>query len=134
MRELRWVSAVVAATWLSPCASAQQGVAGAIPAPASALAPALSDSAAPEATIADDPTDGVNWRDRVAAAQRRHAEWVACVAAKRPDCEEAPAAPDPMDALLNDDTLVNGDVVSTATGFKVFRGQSSAPHSLADFQ
>jgi hypothetical protein len=39
-----------------------------------------------------------------------------------------------MDALLNDETLVNGDIVSTPKGLKVFRGQPAVPHSLADFQ
>jgi hypothetical protein len=37
-----------------------------------------------------------------------------------------------MEPLLNDDTLVNGDVVSTPSGLKVFRGQATVPHSLAD--
>jgi hypothetical protein len=81
----------------------------------------------------DDFTDCVNWPDRVTAALRRHADWAACVAAKRPDCSEAPV-PDLMDPLLNDETLVNGDIVSTPNGLKVFRGQSTVPHSLADFQ
>jgi hypothetical protein len=70
---------------------------------------------------------------RVAAARQRHADWAACIAAKWPDCSDAPA-PGPMDPLLNDDTLVNGDMVSTPNGLKVFRGQSTVPHSLADFQ
>jgi ribosome-associated protein YbcJ (S4-like RNA binding protein) len=39
-----------------------------------------------------------------------------------------------MDALLNDETLVNGDIVSTRKGLKVFHGQSNVPHSLADFE
>jgi hypothetical protein len=39
-----------------------------------------------------------------------------------------------MEPLLNDETLVNGDIISTPNGFKVFRGQSTVPHSLADFQ
>ena len=39
-----------------------------------------------------------------------------------------------MDALLNDETLVDGDIVSTPNGFKVFRGRPTVPHSLADFQ
>jgi hypothetical protein len=39
-----------------------------------------------------------------------------------------------MEPLLNDDTLVNCDIVSTRSGLKVFRGQATVPHSLADFQ
>ena len=72
----------------------------------------------------------------MAAARQRHADWAACVAAKEPDCSDsdAPSAPDPMEPLLNDDTLVNGDVVSTPKGLKVFRGQSTVPHALTDFQ
>ena len=79
------------------------------------------------------PPTSANWRARVAAARQRHADWGACVAAKGRNCSEAPV-PDPMEPLLNDDTLVNGDIVSTPNGFKVFRGQATIPHSLADFQ
>jgi hypothetical protein len=134
MREQRWASAVFALTWLAGAASAQQSVPGALPSPASALPPA--DAAAPNTAESDDPTDDVNWRDRVAAAKRRHSEWAACVAARQPGCSDsdAPLAPDPMEPLLNDETLVNGDIVSTPSGLKVFRGQSTIPHSLADFQ
>jgi hypothetical protein len=133
MRERRWASAAIALTWLVESAGAQQTTPGAIASPAPILAPAPADSAAPEAIVNDDPTDGVNWRDRVAAARQRHADWAACVAAKGRNCSDAPV-PNPMDPLLNDDTLVNGDIVSTPNGFKVFRGQSTVPHSLADFQ
>jgi hypothetical protein len=133
MREQRWASAVFALTWLVEGAGAQQSVSSAIPSPAPILAPAPADSAAPEAPVNDDPTDGVNWRDRVAAARQRHADWGACVAAKGRNCSDAPV-PNPMDPLLNDDTLVNGDIVSTPKGLKVFRGQASVPHSMADFQ
>ena len=133
MRERRWASAVIALTWLVESAGAQQTTPGAIASPAPILAPAPADSAAPEAIVNDDPTDGVNWRDRVAAARQRHADWAACVAAKGRNCSDAPV-PNPMDPLLNDDTLVKGDIVSTPNGLKVFRGQSTVPHSLADFQ
>ena len=40
---------------------------------------------------------------------------------------------DPMRALLNDDTLVRGDVVMTPDGLRSFVG-SRAPHSARDFQ
>ncbi len=133
MLNRRAAFAFIALTWLVGGACAQQTVPGAIPSPAPALVAAPEASATPEATINDDPTDSVNWRDRVTAARRRHADWAACVAAKRPDCSEAPV-PDPMDALLNDETLVNGDIVSTPKGLKVFRGQSAVPHSMSDFQ
>ena len=134
MLDRRAACAIVVLTWFVGRACAKQSHSGDAPSAPPVLAPALKVSVTPEAVISDDPTDGANWRDRVAAAQRRHAEWAACVAAKRPDCEEAPPAPDPMDALLNDETLVNGDIVSTPKGLKVFRGQATVPHSLADFQ
>jgi len=130
MPDWRAASAIIALTWLVDGASAQQRVSGATP-----LAPVLAPDGAttPEATVNDDPTDGADWRARVTAARQRHADWAACVAAKGRNCSEAPA-PDPMDALLNDETLINGDIVSTPTGFRVFRGQPTVPHSLADFQ
>jgi hypothetical protein len=133
MLDRRATSAFIALTWFVDGACAQQTVSGAIPSPTPVLAPAPDGAATPAATVNDDPTDSVNWRDRVTAARQRHADWVACVAAKGRDCSEAPV-PDPMDALVNDETLVNGDIVSTPNGLKVFRGQSTVPHSLADFQ
>lgn len=39
---------------------------------------------------------------------------------------------DPMEALLNDDTLVRGDVVMTTQGLRTFVG-SRAPHAMKDF-
>ena len=81
--------AFIALTWLVGGASAQQIGSGRRPVADPTLAPAPAGSAAPEAAGNDDPTDSVNWRDRVAAARRRHADWAACVAAKRRDCAEA---------------------------------------------
>jgi hypothetical protein len=133
MLDRRAASAIIALTWFVDGACAQQSVSGAVPWAAPALAPAPEGAATSEATVNDDPSDSVNWRDRVTAARRRHDDWAACVAAKGRNCSEAPV-PDPMDALLNDETLVNGDIVSTPNGLKVFRGQSTVPHSLADFQ
>jgi len=135
MLDRRAACAIVVLTWFVDGACAQESVMGPIPSATPGL-PASEASPTPEAKLGDDPTDSVNWQDRVAAARRRHADWVACVAAREPGCSdsESPPAPDPMDALLNDDTLVNGDIVSTAKGFKIFRGQSSVPHNLADFQ
>jgi hypothetical protein len=121
MLNWRAAPAVVALAWFVGGACAQPANSSAIP------------SATPEANASDDPTDSADWRARLTAARQRHADWVACVAAKGRNCSEAPV-PDPMDALLNDDTLVNGDVVSTPNGLKVFRGRSSVPHSLTDFQ
>ncbi|MDB5545451.1 MAG: hypothetical protein JWO64_2600 [Hyphomicrobiales bacterium] len=40
---------------------------------------------------------------------------------------------DPMRALLNDDTLMRGDVVMTPDGLRTFVG-SRAPHAARDFQ
>lgn len=121
MLNRRAAPAFIALAWFVGGACAQPAGSAAVP------------SAAPEASASDDPTDGADWRARLAAARQRHAAWAACVAAKRENCAPTPV-PDPMDALLNDDTLVNGDVVSTPNGLKVFRGQPTVPHSLADFQ
>jgi hypothetical protein len=133
MFDRRTVSAIFALMWFVGGAFAQQIVSGSIPSAAPVLAPAPEGPAAPEAIVNDDPTDSADWRARVSAARQRHADWAACVAAKEPGCTETPA-PDPMDPLLNDDTLVNGDIVSTPSGLKVFRGPATVPHSLADFQ
>jgi len=129
MFDRRAAPTFVTLAWLIGGASAQQANSGAVP----SAAPSPRVQATPEANVSDDPVDSVDWRARVAAARQRHADWAACVAAKGRHCSDAPA-PDPMDPLLNDDTLVNGDIVSTPQGFKVFRGQESTPHSMADFQ
>jgi hypothetical protein len=84
----------------------------------------------------DDPTGSPGWRDRIAAARERHAAWLACVSAKLSHCAPTPSEEreDPMERLLNDDTLRPRDIVSTPEGLKVFRGQAGAPHRLEDFQ
>jgi hypothetical protein len=133
MFDRRAAPVFIALMWLVGGACAQQTLSSAGPSAAPAPAQALEGAATPDATVNDDPTDGADWRDRVNAAKQRHADWAACVAAKEPGCTETPA-PDPMEPLLNDDTLVNGDIVSTPSGLKVFRGQATIPHSLADFQ
>jgi hypothetical protein len=90
--------------------------------------------AAPAAADGDDPTASGGWPERLRAARQRHADWLACIAANRPECSPRPApAPDPMQPLLDDDTLVKGDIVSTPQGLKVFRGGAGAPHSPSDF-
>ncbi len=133
MPDWRAAYAIVVLTWFVDGAGAQQSVPDAVPPAAPILAPAPEVPATRDATVNDDPTDSADWPARVNAARQRHADWAACVAAKGRHCSEAPA-PDPMDALLNDDTLINGDIVSTPNGLKVFRGQPTVPHSLADFQ
>ena len=98
---------------------------------------AASEGGAPSAPERrDDPTESPSWRDRVAAARERHAAWLACVSAKLSSCAPTPSEEreDPMERLLNDDTLRPGDIVSTPEGLKVFRGQAGAPHRLEDFQ
>jgi hypothetical protein len=121
--------------WLIEGACAQQTISGAT-APGTPLPPSVSQEApAFDADVNDDPTESAGWQDRVKVARQRHDDWLACVAARGRYCsQDQDSAPDPMDALLNDDTLVNGDIVSTPKGLKVFHGQSSAPHSLADFE
>jgi len=133
MLDRRAACAIVVLTWFVDGACAQQSVSDAVPSAPPVLAPAPEGRATPEATVNDDPIDSADWRARVTAARQRHADWAACVAAKGRHCSEAPV-PDPMAPLLNDDTLVKGDIVSTPNGLKVFRGQSTGPHSLADFQ
>ena len=127
----RTASALIVATWLIEGACAQQASSG-VPAAASP-SPTVAQTGAPEAGAEDDATRSADWRQRVDAARQRRGDWLACVAAKGRECSRAPT-PDPMDALLDDDTLVNGDVVSTPSGLKVFHGQPATPHSLADFQ
>ena len=132
MPGLRAACAAILVTWLVEGACAQQPIPG-----ASAAAPAPSpdseEAGAPDAGREDDPRQSADWRERVRAARQRHGDWLACVTAKGRQCSRAPA-PDPMELLLNDDTLVKGDIVSTPQGLKVFRGRSSAPHRPADFE
>jgi hypothetical protein len=119
--------------WLVEGACAQQTSSGAI-APGTPLLPSASQEApAFDADIKDDATESVDWQDRMKVARQRHDDWLACVAARGRNCSRE-SVPDPMDALLNDETLVNGDIVSTPKGLKIFRGQSTVPHSLADFE
>jgi hypothetical protein len=120
--------AILVLIWPVEGARAQEAVSRAAPSPPPSMA-----TPPPQADNNDNPTDGAGWRQRLEAARRRHADWLACIAAKWPDCSPTPA-PDPMEPLLNDQTLVKGDIVSTPHGLKVFRGQSTVPHSLTDFQ
>jgi hypothetical protein len=119
--------------WSIEAGHAQQTVPGPPASTKSLLPPASEETPAPQPEIKDNPTDSIDWHERVKAARQRHADWLACIAAKWPDCSPA-SAPDPMEPLLNDKTLVKGDIVSTPHGLKVFRGQSTVPHSLADFE
>jgi hypothetical protein len=79
------------------------------------------------------PAEDDDWKARVAADRARHSDWLACIAAKRRECATAGSA-DPMENLLNDETLADGDIVSTPDGLKVFHGQPNAPHNRADFR
>jgi hypothetical protein len=135
MPGLRTACALIVAMRLVEGACAQQVISTA---PAQAAAPpsaGVEETDAPEAGDQDDPTQSADWRERMRAARQSHDDWLACVLAMRFECSPKPAAaPDPMESLLNDDTLVNGDIVSTPKGLKVFRGQPTTPHSLADFE
>ncbi len=79
---------------------------GAVPSTAPSLSPASEEPPAFDADVKDDPTESVDWQDRVKVARQRHDDWLACVAARGRNCSQD-SAPDPMDALLNDETLVN---------------------------
>jgi hypothetical protein len=97
-------------------------------------APSIESSSPPAAQAVDDQRrDTPSWDAEVAAARAVHDDWLACVRAKRFKCDDK-SKPDPMAALLNDDTLVSGDVVVTPQGPKVFRGQPQTPHRREDFQ
>jgi hypothetical protein len=76
------------------------------------------------------PSEG---QTQIEAARQRHAEWLSCVLTRRLKCNKESVS-GPMDTLLNDETLVVGDVVSTPHGLKVFRGPSQIPHRWDDFQ
>ena len=134
IRDLRAASAFVAVMCVAHFACAQQtlsdvsAAAGLPPSHAQGEASVASESAE------DKPTEGADdWQQRIAAARRQHDDWLACVAARGLKCPQTPA-PDPMEALLNDGTLVNGDIVSTPKGLRVFRGQHNVPHNWADFR
>jgi hypothetical protein len=124
---------VIVTAWLLEGACAQETISIATMSTTSPLPPASAETSAFQADAGDNPTDSIDWHERVKAARQRHADWLACIAAKWLDCSPAPA-PDPMEPLLNDKTLVKGDIVSTAHGLRVFHGQSNVPHSLADFE
>ncbi len=126
----RLIFATLALLSLPVGASAQEATA--LPGPA---APAFH----PQADVAvanpdSSPTpDQSEWRAETEAARQRHAEWLSCVLARRFKCGAGSVA-DPMDALLADETLLVGDVVSTPHGLKVFRGPPQTPHRWEDFQ
>jgi len=99
-----------------------------------AAAEDLPPAAQPSIAAAADPAPPASaWSAEVEAARARHDDWLACVQAKRFKCENKAKA-DPMEALLNDDTLVDGDIVATPQGLRVFRGQPQTPHRREDFQ
>jgi hypothetical protein len=79
------------------------------------------------------PSEAGAWSAAVEAARVRHDDWLACVEAKRFKCD-GNAKADPMAALLDDDTLVEGDIVATPQGLRVFRGPPQTPHRREDFQ
>jgi hypothetical protein len=123
VRERRWASAVVAATWLAGTASAQASPNGAPPLQAVAPSAAPNQAREPQPAFQDDPTESGDWGRRPAAARPRHDDWIACLAAKLPGCSPGQGdelEPDPMAQLLNDDTLVDDGVVSTPRASRSF--------------
>ena len=133
IRDLRATSAFVAMVCMVDVACAQEGLSDASAAKGAPYFPGQG-QASVAATGAEDNTSGsTDWESRIAAARQRHDDWLECVAARRPKCSQT-STPDPMEALLNDETLVNGDIVSTPKGLRVFRGQPSVPHNWADFK
>jgi hypothetical protein len=113
---------------LFSCALAQDASAPPAPPAQTPFEPLVAGRPAP----ADGPGDS-GWRAKIEAARLRHADWLSCIQARRFKCyKKAPA--DPMDALMNDHTLVAGDIVATPSGLRIFVGSSQVPHSLADFK
>jgi hypothetical protein len=113
---------------LLSCALAQDASAPSAPPAQTPAEPLVAGRSAP----VDGPGDS-GWRAKIEADRLRHADWLSCIQARRFKCyKKAPA--DPMDALINDDTLVAGDIVSTRSGLRTFVGSSQVPHSLADFK
>jgi hypothetical protein len=97
------------------------------------LAAARAQELAPQPAGAAAQPNRAFWQAQIEAARARHDDWLACIRAHRFKCDND-TKPSPMDALLNDDTLVAGDIVATPQGLKVFRGQTGAPHKWEDFQ
>ncbi|GEM_PF-4522668 len=102
---------------------------------AAAIGSARAQDAPPAAVSSAlaDPASSPSWASQIDAARARHDDWLACIRAKRFKCDEK-AKPDPMQALLDDDTLVEGDIVATPHGLKVFHGQPQTPHKWEDFK
>jgi len=101
---------------------------------AAALATAVCSAAFAQDALA--PADSAlsnPWAAEIEAARVRHEDWLSCIQARRFKCDKD-TKPNPMDALLNDDTLVAGDMVATPQGLKVFRGQPGTPHRWDDFR
>jgi hypothetical protein len=94
---------------------------------------AFAEEPSPPPTAAAVQPNRAFWQAQIAAARARHDDWLSCIRARRFKCDKD-EKPSPMDALLNDDTLVAGDIVATPQGLKVFRGQTGAPHRLEDFK
>jgi hypothetical protein len=126
-------SAIIIMTWLVEVAGAQQTISGALPSPASPLCPASEESAPAQADVKYNQEGSADWRESVRIARQRHLDWLAGVAAKARNCLQD-SDPDPMEPLLNDETLVNGDIVSTPNGLKIFHGRPQTPHNIADFE
>jgi hypothetical protein len=138
MLNLRIVFALILAASLIGSSRAQNAGAQDVPSDTNTVASAPSpvtpnEPLAADARDTDNPLDSGEWKARVAAARQRHEDWLACIAVRGPNCSPSSAF-DPMQALLNDETLVSGDIVSTPKGLKVFRGQPEIPHSLSDFK
>jgi hypothetical protein len=72
--------------------------------------PALGETPVAAEGVEDNPSESADWQLRIAAARQRHDGWLACVAARGSKCSQTPT-PDPTKALLNDETLANGDIV-----------------------
>jgi hypothetical protein len=133
IRYLRAASAFVAIICAANVACAQEARSDASAATNLPASPTQGEASVAAEGFEDNPTESADWQSRIAAARQRHDDWLACLAARRSKCSQTPT-PDPTEALLNDETLVDGDIVSTPKGLRVFHGQPNAPHSWADFK
>jgi hypothetical protein len=133
IRDLRVAWAFVAMMCMADVSCAQDVRSAVSTAAGLASSPAQGEKSVAADGVEGNATESADWQLRTAAARQRHDGWLACVAARRSKCSQTPT-PDPMEALLNDETLVNGDIVSTPKGLRVFRGQHNVPHYWADFK
>ena len=91
-----------------------------------------SNASAQQSDNLDDPTlmTREQWKARVEAAKARIQE----MRREGKSFIRAAEKDDPLERILEDDTLVHGDLVATKLGTFQFIGKSEPPHSPQDFR